>query len=902
MPERDAFDSSNPIVAKPADVEVEAEAKGLLALPAAEAAKQILKDWDDSYKYVRPIAEQWKLNAWRALGYTGGRMIAENDLLKAYLPLGATPNLATMNIANRLVRRMRSIMFADQPQPEGTPSSDEDEDRDAAEFSTRVLLDVCGEGNLRYNLASGNAFQAGGIYGSGFLRFWTDPRGGGWQPQAIMASPQAQTKQDALADPTTGQPWPGEYVRRYVKTDGTLTDEKADPDVAKQWLPKVCREILSGKHVRFLPWNCEDVWDADGLMVGIFTPLGQLKNQFPQLATFPDSALQEIVSARPRDAKDLLPKGSKSAGVADSVKDDALVFTVCRYHRQSTKYPKGAYLLACGEDTLLWPPADQPDFGILWDEEHAEPCDIPVTQFKQYEAEDNPYGEGLMYHLGPGNEVLAFLTGVILDHLDKFSRRKQYLPMNSNLQPEQLQADSATVLQIIPGGEPKFEEIPDLPPYVERVMAELRQDMNDESGLQQAAQGVNSPEVKSGLHAQTIIEQVMQGISDLREHTEAGLVRGWRIVLQLIRKDYTVPQQIQWTGEDGDYKQREFTGADLGSTSDVRLQRGSFTQMTPSAKASVAEHLFGLRDPQGRAVLEIEDIRHIVGGNLGGLLGVEDNAHLLRVRRQIAKWREGPPEGWTPPQPGIDPATGQPAPPPPDPALAAIFQSVPVDEQPNVANIRAYELGRAIASTNFQRWPPPWQQPLVAEYDHMRQMAGIQTVRDQQQAAQQQQQAQQQAQQQQMQAQQGQEQAKGQIEMQKAQLVAQTQLALKNADIGSTERAQQAQLAQKAGQDQQVQQMAATHQEGMAALIERVAENLKPQPLPPISVQVPGQEAQTQVLSQVAETMQQVAEAVSQVGEGTAQLAGVVSQLTKPKKLVVKRNKQGKMTGVEPVE
>jgi hypothetical protein len=192
-----------------------------------------------------------------------------------------------------------------------------------------------------------------------------------------------------------------------------------------------------------------------------------------------------------------------------------------------------------------------------------------------------------------------------------------------------------------------------------------------------------------------------------------------------------VPQQIRWVGEDGGYKQREFVGADLGNTRDVRLQRGSFTQLSRTAKASLAMQYAQTQ------ILDPEELRSIITGNVGGDLGLQDDPHRQRVRRQVDRWGQGPPKNWQPAQPTMDPATGQMVPPPPDPVLGAIFAPIEADEEPKTALLRTFELGRAMASTRYSRWPAVWQQGLRVEYLRMRQAAGIVTAADQQRAQQQ---------------------------------------------------------------------------------------------------------------------------------------------------------------------
>ena len=154
-------------------------------------------------------------------------------------------------------------------------------------------------------------------------------------------------------------------------------------------------------------------------------------------------------------------------------------------------------------------------------------------------------------------------------------------------------------------------------------------------------------------------------------------------------------------------------------------------------------------------VLNPHQLQNALLSNVGGMLTLQDDPHRLRVRQQVGDWQQGPPEGWVPPQapvdsmtgqPMVDPMTSQPLPAPPDPVLTSIFAPLPVDEEPQVAAMRTYELGRAMAGGRFERFPPEWQAGLVQAYHASRQAAGQMTTMEQSQAQQQQAQQQQQVQ------------------------------------------------------------------------------------------------------------------------------------------------------------
>jgi hypothetical protein len=515
----------------------------------------------------------------------------------------------------------------------------------------------------------------------------------------------------------------GDVVTKYVREDGTLADDKADPALKKSWKPKIADEILTCKHVRMLPFTARDIWEAEGLLIGKMVPLGVLKAQLPKLADLSPEELQRVATARPPHTKDLLPLARRNESGASTVTDETLVFVLRRYHRQCFAYPDGFHGLVLGTDYLY-------ERGPWRDQKRGRAKDLPVTQFKQYqdgESGENPYGTGLMTFIGPLLEARAVLRGTLADHADKFRKRKTFIPTTSTLRPEQMMADAATYLPVMPGQEPKYEELPDFPEAIVKMDAELRDEVTDVSGLQAAAQGHTVPNTKSGLHYQVQVEQTIVGLSDLKGNIDRGLSRGWRIILQLL-SEFETSQKVQWVGDDGAYKEKEWSGADFGNTSDVRVSKGSFTGLAPSSKAALTQSM------QAAGLLTLEQTQRAIRGQVGGLIALQDNPHEMRVKRQVSAWQDGPPEGWVPQpppmdpatgQPPVDPNTGQPLPVPPDPTLAQLFAPLPCDDDPTVARLRLFELGEGMASTKYTKKPPAWRVGYDAEYARARAAAQV---------------------------------------------------------------------------------------------------------------------------------------------------------------------------------
>lgn len=719
-----------------------------------QVAREIVRRWEAQNKAMKTRLAKWDLNVRRREGDAYSKLIkdTDQDTYRVYTPRGIEDAPPSLNKTDDLCVKVVSNLLVDPPKPECEPSSDDDEDRSSAELATRILMNESTESGLNIPALVEEAEDVACSFGSGFVYVYLDPQGGGHQPREVMA-PANATQIDEQGQPVDGF---GEPTIRYVALDGvSITDDPTQAEL--EWRPALCGDVLTGEQLRFLDPLSRGIGDSAGIIIALPESLGSLKARFPEVAKFSSDQLRSLVSWRPEIAKRIIPKhagngeGTRGPNYDESKgpPDDAIVVTLTAYHRGDGTYPMGAYVVVAGEKYLIhrqeWKERVRMPGGKLVD----RAMDVPVSQFRQFRGtkhRNDPYGRGLVDRVGDGDPLTAFAIGAIIEYLHRINNPHLFVPIGSGIQPKALQLPRGTPIPFNPagGGLPKQEEIPQLPGTFMEFIQFIRGEQDSASGLEQAAQGTASPSVQSGRHAQQIIEQALVALSGVKHNMESGYMRLCRIVLQLIRMGYTRPMRVRVTGENGAYKEREFMGMDLGSTTDVKIMAGTSTMLAPSAKSSIALEKFQL------GAISQEDYQRAEEGNVRVLIGEQDNPYKTRIRGQIADWMDGPPENWQPAAPPVDPttgqppvdaATGQPLPPPPDPANP-FADDRPVDHEQAVALVRHGELGRAIAGSKFASKPPAWQQYLVDAYNVARQDAGVMTLMEQQQAAAQQQQAQ----------------------------------------------------------------------------------------------------------------------------------------------------------------
>ncbi len=703
---------------------------------------------------------EWECNKLWLKGVRGARIRRESENyneVELVVPLGAYDLPPVMDRCDELLEKTVAHLLSDPPVPDAEPASDADTDRDAAEFTTRLLTVEGAESGFNNLSLMRRATRKAGVYDSAFIYACVDPMGNGWRPMEIRALPTATTTQDATLDPVTQTNVGASDERlatRYVMEGGQLTDNPSDAQF--QWLPKLVPEVLTGDNVVLLPETCSGINDALGVIIIRWTPLAKLKAEFQEtLGKANDDTLRKIIDWRPEDSKAARPgfqqgkEVNADATVGGKINDAALCCTLSLYFKSHAAYAKGAYLVAAGEDMVLhkqpWSGMVETAPGVV----EEECLMLPLAQERHLDddIDDDPMGRGLIRKIGPADDVRGQIVLGWLDYLERFNNPIPMVPLGSIVHPSAIQLRDGSPVYFNPAGKPEWEVIPAFPADAKEFFDRATDHQDSAIGLEDTAQGAESPNAVSGIAKQIVVQQAHVNMATMRANLADCQERWWRVCAQIYRVFYTIPQKLKYLGDDGAYKEREWTRVDLGSTRDIRIARGSFTQQSPEVKQQRLDMRFQAQQ------IDAEEFERLTATNIQSSIGFRDNPHRMRIRRQISEWRDGPGEAfqaeqqqyatvyaqWQQQSMAAQPM-GQPAPPaPPDPSTP--FEVLPVDEEQDVARVRWLELRREMSGTAYTKMKvkgpegPAWVQKFDAAYAHAKGAAGIQTVAEQQAAA-----------------------------------------------------------------------------------------------------------------------------------------------------------------------
>lgn len=672
---------------------------------------------------------------------------------KAELPPGVTDSPQPIpNKADDLCAKIVSQVLTDPFKPEPKPEDESnDKQKGAADLLKRFLVNDGLEGGT----SDGELFHDcldTAMTRPSFVHVWVDMEGDGWRPRQVKAHPEAVDANNPLVGPD-GMPTT-DYILRYVTAQAQFTENPAEAD--RQWLPKLRRDVLTDANVRTVPAT-EAIGPASAVILLMVEPLSNAKRRFPALRDMKDEELKSLADWRPLRPKALIPEAFQASFKSQETSDGekglssgTLIFWYQKYCVSGYEYPDGADIAVSGanDGTVLNKATLRDD---VEGDDTVQPIvrDVPVSMCKPLHDTigRDPLGSRPIMRFGAANEARSHILGAVLEDVDQRLHPNTFLPVTSPVQAWQMNARDGTPIPILSKDDiPAQEEFADLPAFLPEILNIIDTGMETAAGLGDTAQSLESPNAISGVAKQVVVGQTKVNLAPVHQNFGAFVTRYWRIKAQLAQCKLTVPQQVQYAGIDSAYKQRWFTGADFIGVKDITIQAGTGTMMAPVEKQQYIGYA------QSAMWLDPEEAAEVGRGTLSDDLGLGDNPHAELTSRELAEWSEGPPEGWMPSAPAVDPMSGQPmmdpmtGQPAMQPPSWNPFEPRPTDEDPSVAKAQYKKLRDFIATSDYSKQPPEWKALVDARYAQAAYAAGVQTVKQQyeaqaQQAATQQQQA-----------------------------------------------------------------------------------------------------------------------------------------------------------------
>jgi hypothetical protein len=585
------------------------------------------------------------------------------------------------------------------------------------------------------------------VTSSTYIEGWVDRTGGGYIPLQIKAHPLAVDPSNPLVGPD-GMPTT-DYVLRYVTAEGPngepaqFTEDASQ--AAPQWQPKIMASAWERTHLRVFPED-KPVHLAEKVIILGYCTIAEGKRRWVDVANMAPADLNALCDWTPQRFLVLLPpfqrarwkitdgREKEKAGSSD----ERIFFYYHILQRATPDYPKGADVVVTGAKgglvlsrELL---ASEVEVNKGQGKTKELRCrEIPVVQVTPRGDPNgrDPSGLAFLEQFVGATENNATLAMGFAENIDKINHTPFAVPSTSPIEGWQVEDARATGDMLIVTTKedmPQQLETPQLPSAFFNMYELSDEAINSIAAQERAAQGSENSQERSGKALQIAISRNNVANTPMLTPVNNAVARWNRIKLELAMAYYTTPQLIRYEGEDGAYKQDEFSGVDFALVGKVSIKAGTGTMMPPGEKVNYLGNL------RANAMIDDDETREAARPAFAKQLGLSPNPHEQYVERCLQAWLKGPPEGWMPPQPQIDPMTGQPAinPQTGQPAMAPAswtpFQPRPNDTEPRIAAIWMRKLSDAMSTVKYDRYrkeAPQWVALFDQQYMTARQAVAL---------------------------------------------------------------------------------------------------------------------------------------------------------------------------------
>ncbi len=787
QPSGNPFDGMGPILEND-DVTVFKQINGLILRQEIIALNHLAQD--THWTYVK-------------LGYPWSTLTKEpnRDRYTQSLPYGsaAVTIQAVPNKAWDLINKTTEALLVDFPQVECEPADDSEGAEAACEMAERFLTQDAGEQGTNDPQLFWDRVQKAMTCASSYVEYWSDPTGNGYVPLQIPAHPTAQSPMKPMIG-ADGSPT-ASPVLRYVTSvgpDGQPTEQSqftTDPtQAAPQWQPKVVAQKWQREHIRVYP-ETKPVDQAEKVIVLGYCTLSEAKRRWPTVAQMSPEDLTKLTDWTPIRYLALLPffqRGRwKLTDGRDKEKqgssDERIMFYFHPYIKACPDYPKGADVVVSGamgggivldrkilsvevevpakpQGTTAGqngaPPSPQGVVGSIQPTTKKETrCrEIPVIQVtpRQDPDEQDPTGRAYIELVAGAVENNAHLALSASEVIDKNLHLEGYGLSTSPVtgqQREDARASGDIITVIRPEDKPTWGQPIPFEQAFFNFFEKSDEAINTMGSAERAATGQDTAHEKSGKAIQLTTANNNVSLGGMNRAINAAYTRSQRIKVEIAMSEFTTAQQINYVGDDGIFKQEEWSAIDFAQVGKFTIKAGTGGLVTPEQKV---QNLSQLVNGQ---MLSIEEAKDAARPAFSRSLGLAPDPHIQRLERQITTFEKGPPspewiQQWQQYQQqqqayqqmqqnaqlaaqnaqaqsqhatatvGAPPAPVQPVQTAMTPPVApwTPFGRLPTDMQPGIATMRMRRLGNMIDSAKFESFVPEWQAVGVAEYQAMEQV------------------------------------------------------------------------------------------------------------------------------------------------------------------------------------
>jgi hypothetical protein len=448
-------------------------------------------------------------------------------------------NFILPTVQNRLAKLCKN-----PPRFEVRPNSPDEDDKEAARLSLKILLNVLDReryNEKRIELAMWMQ-QAGYAY---VKVFWDKSKG-----------------------------------ERLVYTDELSGEE------VSEFAGDIAVDVVSPLEIYVDPL-AKRMDDAAWLLHAKVRPLSYFRDNFPDKGHEVKS--EEAWLSSIQNVLKISQMTTKGAGTdgQELMKNSAIELSY--YEKPTKKFPNGRLIVTAGNVLLSYKP-------------------LPVDEINYVKFDDVKVGgkfhsESLITHMRPIQDQMNRILRRKTEFLNKCLAAKFIAPKGHGMNEEAL-SDNTEVLEYNPNpnaSPPTAMNTPQMPQYAFQEDAVLKQSFDEIAGISEVSKGQLPSASIPAVGMQLLVEQDDSRIGIVVESNENSHSDVGRIILKFAAKYYRTPRMLKEMGEAGQYNFTQYTSEDMRENFDVFVIRGSTLPGSKVLKRQELLNLYGqgiLGNPQ----------------------------------------------------------------------------------------------------------------------------------------------------------------------------------------------------------------------------------------------------------------------------------------------------------------
>lgn len=267
----------------------------------------------------------------------------------------------------------------------------------------------------------------------------------------------------------------------------------------------------------------------------------------------------------------MMGQGPAQTGVQFQLKNSAI--EIAYYERRSSKHPYGR-MVVIANDLVL--------------EDKPLPCgEIPFVMFSDIPVTGKFLPEAVVTHVRPIQDQINRLLSMRAAWSNKLLTGKYLAAKGSDLDEEAMNDQSGEIVYYNPvpnAAPPQAMTIPTIPQYAYAEEDKLNAMLYDILGEGDVSRGVLPSSSIPAIGMQLLLEQDESRIGVITEQHEHAFAQLGRLILMYGESYIESKRMLKIAGPNDQYVMRKFSGADLKSSHDVTVIRGSLAPSSTAVK------------------------------------------------------------------------------------------------------------------------------------------------------------------------------------------------------------------------------------------------------------------------------------------------------------------------------